>query len=82
MSPGGKSFALRWELKALHNLGRAIQGAVQSYAWSYATWPISFLMYVNNVLKNPVSIVKARADNAGLILAHARGSTRLREKGQ
>ena len=86
LADGGEPFALRWELEALLNLGRAIQGAVQSYAWSYiklellkrtvlaglmaATWPLSFLKF-SKVLDNPFSIAKARADKAGAILADA-----------
>jgi hypothetical protein len=85
-SDGGEPFALRWELEALLNLGRAIQGAVRSYAWSYikvellkrtvlaglmaATWPLQFLKF-SKVLDNPFSIAKARADKAGPILADA-----------
>lgn len=86
LGDGGEAFALRWELEALLNLGHAIQGAVQSYAWSYikvellkrtvlaglmaATWPLSFLKF-SKVLDNPFSIAKARADKAGAILADA-----------
>lgn len=86
LADGGEAFALRWELEALLTLGHAIQGAVQSYAWSYikvellkrtvlaglmaATWPLSFLKF-SKVLDNPFSIAKARADKAGAILADA-----------
>lgn len=86
LGDGGESFALRWELEALLALGHAIQGAVQSYAWSYikvellkrtvlaglmaATWPLHFLKF-SKVLDNPFSIAKSRADKAGAILADA-----------
>jgi Protein of unknown function (DUF726) len=86
LGDGGEPFALRWELEALLYLGRAIQGAVKSFAWSYikvellkqtvlaglmaATWPLSFLKF-SKVLDNPFSIAKARADKAGSILADA-----------
>jgi Protein of unknown function (DUF726) len=83
---GGEPFALQWEVEVLVNLGRAIQGAVESYAWSYikvellkrtvlaglmaATWPLAFLKF-SKVLDNPFSIAKSRADKAGAILADA-----------
>ncbi len=86
LGDGGEPFAIRWELEALLTLGHAIQGAVQSYAWSYikmellkrtvlaglmaATWPLSFLKF-SKVLDNPFSIAKSRADKAGAILADA-----------
>lgn len=79
-------FALRWELKALMNLGTSMESVLRSAAWTvakkeiiartifgslmYALWPLSFLK-ASKVLDNPFSVAKNRADKAGLVLADA-----------
>ncbi|KFZ15875.1 hypothetical protein V501_02512 [Pseudogymnoascus sp. VKM F-4519 (FW-2642)] len=79
-------FALRWELKALMNLGTSMESVLKSAAWTvakkeiiartifgslmFALWPLSFLK-ASKVLDNPFSVAKNRADKAGLVLADA-----------
>ena len=81
-----ESFALRWELEALMNLGNSLDAMVGSAAWSYASseiiqrtifaelasalWPVS-LLQMARVVDNPFSVAKARADKAGEVLADA-----------
>ena len=83
---GSESFALRWELEALMNLGNSMHAMVSSAAWGYAKseiiqrtifaelagalWPIA-LLKVSRVVDNPFSIARSRADKAGAVLADA-----------
>ncbi|EXJ64691.1 hypothetical protein A1O7_01029 [Cladophialophora yegresii CBS 114405] len=86
LGTGAEIFALKYELEALLNLGNAMNGMVQSAAWSYAQkeiiaqtifadlaaamWPMA-LMKVARVVDNPFSVAKSRADKAGEVLADA-----------
>jgi hypothetical protein len=86
IDPSIEGFALRWELEALMELGNAMDGFVKSAAWSYAKgqiikrtvfgalaaglWPLG-LLKVAEILDNPFSIAKHRADKAGQVLADA-----------
>lgn len=79
-------FALRWELEALTKLGTSLESVVKSAAWGVAKkqiisrtifaslmnalWPIS-LLKVSQVVDNPFSVAKNRADKAGIVLADA-----------
>lgn len=81
-----ETFALRWELEALMNLGNAITTLVTSAAWSYAKveiikrtlfgaltaglWPLAILK-VGKVIDNPFSVANYRAQKAGEVLADA-----------
>ncbi|KAF4552050.1 Hypothetical protein D9617_11g008970 [Elsinoe fawcettii] len=81
-----ETFALRFELSALLNLGSALTTLLKSAAWSYARseiikrtvfasltaalWPLA-LLKVSRVIDNPFSVAKARADKAGEVLADA-----------
>ena len=81
-----ETFALRWELEALLNLGNSMTTMVSSAAWGYAKsevikhtvfaelsmalWPLA-LLKVSRVVDNPFSIAKSRADKAGEVLADA-----------
>ncbi|KAK5101725.1 hypothetical protein LTS08_004184 [Lithohypha guttulata] len=81
---GSEVFALKWELEALLNLGNAMDGMVSSAAWGYAQkeligrtvfaelmgamWPLG-LLKVAQVVDNPFTHAKARAEKAGEILA-------------
>ena len=81
-----ETFALRWELEALLNLGNSMTTMVSSTAWGYAKsevikhtvfaelamamWPLA-LLKVSRVVDNPFSIAKSRADKAGEVLADA-----------
>jgi hypothetical protein len=83
---GAEVFALKYELKALLNLGNAMNGMVQSAAWGYAQkqliaqtifadlasalWPIG-LLKASRVIDNPFSVAKGRAEKAGEVLADA-----------
>ncbi|WPH04991.1 Hypothetical protein R9X50_00788900 [Acrodontium crateriforme] len=83
---GEESFALRWELEALINLGNAMTSMVKSAAWGYAKteiikrtlfaslyaglWPLA-LMKVSRVIDNPWSVANYRAQKAGEVLADA-----------
>lgn len=85
-SSGIESFALRWELQALINLGTSLTKVAMSYAWEGAKiaivrrtllgalyaglWPLG-LVKAASVLDNPFSIAVARSDKAGKVLAHA-----------
>ncbi|KAF1988984.1 DUF726-domain-containing protein [Aulographum hederae CBS 113979] len=86
LSPGIESFALRWEVEALLNLGNSITTMVKSVAWDYAKtqiikhtvfsalsaglWPIG-LLKVSRIIDNPFSVAKARSEKAGEVLADA-----------
>lgn len=86
LGPGSETFALRWELEALLNLGNSMTTMVSSAAWGYAKsevikhtvfaelsmalWPLA-LLKVSRVVDNPFSIAKSRADKAGEVLADA-----------
>ncbi|KAI8964732.1 DUF726-domain-containing protein [Daldinia sp. FL1419] len=86
IGPGQESFALRFELEALINLGNALTALVTSAAWSYAKseiikrtvfaalsaglWPLS-LLKASHVIDNPWSIANQRAQKAGEVLADA-----------
>lgn len=81
-----ESFALRWELEALMNLGNSMTTMIKSAAWGYAKseiikrtvfasltaglWPLG-LLKVSRIIDNPFSVAKARADKAGEVLADA-----------
>lgn len=82
-----EAFALRWELKALLNLGRALVVYVASYAWGWAKKEIISrtifgvlasaltlpygLSKATRVVDNPFSVAKSRSDKAGVVLADA-----------
>lgn len=84
---GTEAFALRWELKALLNLGNAISTYVKSYAWGWAKKEIISrtifatlssalalpygLAKAARVVDNPFSVAKSRSDKAGAVLADA-----------
>lgn len=73
-------------MKALLNLGAALESMVTSLAIGYikaeiirravaatlyaALWPIALLQFAR-VVDNPFSVAKARAEKAGLVLADA-----------
>ena len=83
---GSETFALRFALEALMNLGNSMTAMVSSAAWGYAKsemikqtifaelmtamWPMA-LLKVARVVDNPFSIAKSRADKAGEVLADA-----------
>ena len=76
-----ESFALRWELQSLLNLGNAITAFVTSTAWKYATleivkrtvfgallaglWPLG-LLKISKIIDNPFSVANFRAQKAGI----------------
>jgi hypothetical protein len=80
-------FALRFELEAMLNLGKALQDVLFSYAWDGLMYTVVSrtllgalyagfmwplgLVKIASVLDNPFSIALARADKAGKVLAHA-----------
>lgn len=86
LGSGSETFALRWELEALLNLGNSMTTMVSSAAWGYAKsevikhtvfaelsmalWPLA-LLKVSRVVDNPFSVAKSRADKAGEVLADA-----------
>ncbi|KAF2865324.1 hypothetical protein BDV95DRAFT_586714 [Massariosphaeria phaeospora] len=86
IEPGTEGFALRWELEALLKLGNSMDSFVKSAAWSYAKsqiikrtvfgalsaglWPLG-LLKLSDVIDNPFSVAKYRADKAGEVLADA-----------
>ncbi|OTA55278.1 DUF726-domain-containing protein [Hypoxylon sp. EC38] len=86
IGPGQESFALRFELEALMNLGNALTTLVTSAAWSYAKseiikrtvfaaltaglWPLG-LLKASHIIDNPWSIANQRAQKAGEVLADA-----------
>ena len=83
---GLESFALRWELEALMNLGNSMTTMVTSAAWGYAKkeiikrtifaslmaglWPLG-LLKVSRIVDNPWSVANYRAQKAGEVLADA-----------
>ncbi|OTA81336.1 hypothetical protein M434DRAFT_401408 [Hypoxylon sp. CO27-5] len=83
---GQESFALRFELEALMNLGNVLTTLVTSAAWSYAKseiikrtvfaaltaglWPLG-LLKASHIIDNPWSIANQRAQKAGEVLADA-----------
>jgi len=83
---GMETFALRWELEALMNLGNSLTTMVRSAAWGYAKseiikrtvfaslmaglWPLG-LLKVSRLIDNPWSVAHYRAIKAGEVLADA-----------
>ena len=81
-----ESFALRWELEALMNLGNGLDTMVRSAAWTFAKrevikhtvfaalsaglWPLA-LLKVSRIIENPWSVASYRAQKAGEVLADA-----------
>ncbi|OJD24327.1 hypothetical protein ACJ73_04314 [Blastomyces percursus] len=82
-----QAFALRWEFKALVKLGNALSTVVRNTAWAFASkqaitgtvfapiigavmWPVA-LLKLSQIIDNPFSIAKIRADKAGQVLADA-----------
>ncbi|KAK5116356.1 hypothetical protein LTR62_007903 [Meristemomyces frigidus] len=81
-----ETFALRFELEALMNLGNSMSTMVTSAAWGYAKseiikrtvfaslmaglWPLA-LLKVSRVIDNPWSVASYRAQKAGEVLADA-----------
>ncbi|KAF2478967.1 hypothetical protein BDY17DRAFT_235012, partial [Neohortaea acidophila] len=81
-----ESFALRWELEALMNLGNGLLTLVKSAAWGFAKreiikqtvfaalmaglWPLG-LLKVSRIVENPWSVASYRAQKAGEVLADA-----------
>lgn len=81
-----ESFALRWELEALMNLGNGLETMVKSAAWGLAKreiikhtvfaalsaglWPLA-LVKVSRIIENPWSVASYRAQKAGEVLADA-----------
>lgn len=86
LGSNAESFALRYELEVLMNLGNSLQAMVSSAAWGYAKseiikrtvfaqlasalWPIG-LLKISRVVDNPFSVAKSRSDKAGEVLADA-----------
>jgi hypothetical protein len=83
---GQETFALRFELEALMNLGNSLMTLITSAAWSVARtqiikhtvfaalsaglWPLA-LLNASRVIDNPWSIANQRAQKAGEVLADA-----------
>lgn len=83
---GMETFALRWELEALMNLGNSMTTMVKSAAWGYAKseiikrtvfasltaglWPLG-LLKISRIIDNPWSVANYRAQKAGEVLADA-----------
>jgi pimeloyl-ACP methyl ester carboxylesterase len=83
---GMESFALRFELEALMNIGNSLTSMVTSAAWGFARseiikrtvfatlaaglWPLA-LLKVGRVIDNPWSVASSRASKAGEVLADA-----------
>ncbi|KAK6438372.1 hypothetical protein LTR95_005423 [Oleoguttula sp. CCFEE 5521] len=83
---GMESFALRFELEALMNLGNSLTSMLTSAAWGYAKkelikrtvfgsllaglWPLG-LLKVSRIVDNPWSVASHRATRAGEVLADA-----------
>ena len=81
-----ETFALRWELSLLLQLGSSLTTIAKSYVWGYAKsevikrtifatlsaglWPLG-LLRVAKIADNPFSISLVRADKAGQLLADA-----------
>lgn len=80
-------FALRFELEAMLELGKALQNVLLSYVWDGLMYTVVSrtllgalyagfiwplgLVKIASVLDNPFSVALARADKAGKVLAHA-----------
>ncbi|KAI1076356.1 DUF726-domain-containing protein [Whalleya microplaca] len=83
---GQESFALRFELEALINLGNSLTTLITSAAWTLAKsqiirltvfaaltaglWPLA-LLKASHIIDNPWSIANQRAQKAGEVLADA-----------
>ncbi|KAI0013169.1 DUF726-domain-containing protein [Xylariaceae sp. FL0662B] len=83
---GQESFALRFELEALMNLGNSLTTLITSAAWTVAKsqiikhtilaaltaglWPLA-LLKASHIIDNPWSIANQRARKAGEVLADA-----------
>ncbi|EMC94918.1 hypothetical protein BAUCODRAFT_123418 [Baudoinia panamericana UAMH 10762] len=81
-----ETFALRFELEALMNLGNSMTTMVTSAAWGYAKseiikrtvfaslsaglWPLG-LLKISRIIDNPWSVANYRAQKAGEVLADA-----------
>lgn len=81
-----ETFALRWELSLLLELGTSLAAIAKSHVWGYAKseilkrtilstlsaglWPLG-LIRVASIAENPFSISLVRADKAGELLADA-----------
>ncbi|KAL7912736.1 hypothetical protein GGI35DRAFT_260975 [Trichoderma velutinum] len=81
-----ESFATRWEIAALTNLGNSLETVIKSSAWSSgqveikartifsslidSTWPVA-LLKISKIMDNPWSVGMVRAEKAGAILADA-----------
>ena len=81
-----ESFALRYELEVLMNLGNGLSTMIKSAAWGYAKkeiikhtvfaalaaglWPLG-LLKVSRIIDNPWSVASYRAQKAGEVLADA-----------
>ncbi|KAF4627484.1 hypothetical protein G7Y89_g10671 [Cudoniella acicularis] len=79
-------FALRYEMKALLELGNSLKSMVSSYAWSYvkieilkrtvlatlmtALWPITLLKMATSI-DNPFAVARNRSEKSGAVLADA-----------
>lgn len=86
IGPGMESFALRFELEAMMNLGNSLTSMIKSAAWGYAKseiikrtvfaslmaglWPLA-LLKVSRVIDNPWSVASYRASRAGEVMADA-----------
>ncbi|KAI1205066.1 DUF726-domain-containing protein [Annulohypoxylon truncatum] len=86
IGPGQETFALRFELESLMNLGNALTTLVTSTAWSYAKseiikrtlfaaltaglWPLA-LLKARHLIDNPWYVANQRAQKAGEVLADA-----------
>ena len=84
---GAETFALRWELEALMNLGNSMKTMVSSTAWGYAQSEVikhtvfaelmsgvmwpMGLVKISRLIDNPFSVAKNRAEKAGEVLADA-----------
>ena len=84
---GAETFALRWELEALMNLGNSMNTMVSSAAWGYAQSEVikhtvfaelmsgvmwpMGLVKISRLIDNPFSLAKSRAEKAGEVLADA-----------
>ncbi|PHH73204.1 hypothetical protein CDD82_5610 [Ophiocordyceps australis] len=81
-----ETYAMRWEVPALVNLGSALETATRSLAWEHArkeimsrsifstlidsSWPVA-LLKVSKVIDNPWGLGMVRAEKAGAVLADA-----------
>ncbi|CAG8953858.1 hypothetical protein HYFRA_00006751 [Hymenoscyphus fraxineus] len=81
-----ETFALRYEIDALLELGNSLKDMVSSYAWSFvkveilkrtvlatllsALWPV-YLLKMATSLDTPFAVAKHRSEKAGAVLADA-----------